>query len=399
MSPPSSPPPPRVGLVLTGGGARAAYQVGVLQAIAAMLPPRTRNPFPVICGTSAGAFNAAGLALSARSFHRGVRRLSAVWENAHVSHAYRSDPVGVYGNAARWLTSLVFGSFVKRKVISLLDNSPLAQTLEKNLPLQGIQRNIKVGALHALGITAWGYTSGQSVTFFQGAESIEPWKRERRIGIRSRIGIEHLMASSAIPILFPATRLNREYFGDGSMRQLAPISPALHLGAERVLVVGVRKTVDTPAERVKVDHYPTLAQIGGHVMGSIFLDSLHTDLERLERINHTVGMIPNDRLKDALIPLRQIDCMVISPSIEISKIAERYAHTLPRAISLFYRSIGAMRRDGSALLSYVLFEEPFCRALIELGYEDTVARKTEILQFIGIATKSGEEEKNKGPLV
>jgi NTE family protein len=293
----------------------------------------------------------------------------------------------------------MFGSFVKRKVISLLDNSPLVQTLEENLPLQGIQRNIKVGALHALGITAWGYTSGQSVTFFQGAESIKPWKRERRIGIRSRIGIEHLMASSAIPILFPAVRLNREYFGDGSMRQLAPISPALHLGAERVLVVGVRKTADTPPERVKVDHYPTLAQIGGHVMGSIFLDSLHTDLERLERINHTVGMIPDDRLKDSPMPLRQIDCMVISPSIEISKIAEGYAHTLPRAISLFYRSIGAMRRDGSALLSYVLFEEPFCRALIELGYEDTVARKTEILQFIGIAAKSGEEEKNKGPLV
>ena len=279
---------------MTGGGARAAYQVGVLQAISAMLPKRTRNPFPVICGTSAGAFNAASLALSARNFHEGVRRLSSVWENAHVSQAYRSDPIGVYGNAARWLASLLFGGLRKHSVVSFLDSSPLAQTLEHSLPLQGIQRSIEVGRFYALGITAWGYTSGQSVTFYQGVDSIVPWKRERRIGIPSRIGIQHLMASSAIPLLFPAIRLNREYFGDGSMRQLAPISPALHLGAERVLVIGVRKTADTLPERVKVDSYPTLAQIGGHVMGSIFLDSLYVDLERLQRINNTIRMIPDE---------------------------------------------------------------------------------------------------------
>jgi len=399
MSLAGPPPSARVGLVLTGGGARAAYQVGVLQAIAAMLPRRTRNPFPVICGTSAGALNAAGLALSARNFHRGVHRLSSVWENAHVNQAYRSDPIGVYGNAARWVASLLFGGFGKRGVVSLLDNSPLAQTLRKNLPLQGIQRNIKAGALHALGITAWGYTSGQSVTFYQGAENIEPWKRERRIGIRSRIGTEHLLASSAIPLLFPAVRLNREYFGDGSMRQLAPISPALHLGAERVLVIGVRKTADTQPERVKVDSYPTLAQISGHVMGSIFLDSLYVDLERLQRINHTLRMIPDERLKNSPMPLRPVECMVISPSVEISKIAERHAHALPRALSLFYRGIGAMKRDGSALLSYVLFEEPFCRALIELGYQDTLPRKAEILRFIGVEARNGPEAKNKAPLV
>lgn len=399
MSLAGPPPSARVGLVLTGGGARAAYQVGVLQAIAAMLPRRTRNPFPVICGTSAGAFNAAGLAFSARNFHRGVRRLSSVWENAHVNQAYRSDPIGVYGNAARWVASLLFGGFGKRGVVSLLDNSPLAQTLRENLPLQGIQRNIKAGALHALGITAWGYTSGESVTFYQGAENIEPWKRERRIGIRSRIGIEHLLASSAIPLLFPAVRLNREYFGDGSMRQLAPISPALHLGAERVLVIGVRKTTDTQPERVKVDSYPTLAQISGHVMGSIFLDSLYVDLERLQRINHTLRMIPDERLKKSPMPLRPVECMVISPSIEINKIAERHAHALPRALSLFYRGIGAMKRDGSALLSYVLFEEPFCRELIELGYQDTLPRKAEILRFIGIEARNGPEAKNTSPLV
>ncbi|MBA2660373.1 MAG: patatin-like phospholipase family protein [Nitrosospira sp.] len=383
----SSPSSPKVGLILTGGGARAAYQVGVLRAIADMLPEGTRNPFPVICGTSAGAINAASLALSARNFHEGVRQLSAVWENAHVNQAYRSDPIGVFGNVARWLAALLLGGLGKRAAVSMLDNSPLLQLLERSLPLHGIQRSIETGALHALGITAWGYTSSQSVTFYQGADSIVPWKRERRIGIAANIGVEHLMASSAIPFFFPATRLNREYFGDGSLRQLAPLSPALHLGAERVLVIGVRKTADTQPERVRVDSYPTLAQIGGHVMGSIFLDSLDVDLERLQRINHTLGMISEEKLKNNNMSLRKVESMMISPSVEINRIAELHAHTLPRTIRLFYRAIGALRRDGSALLSYVLFEEPFCRALIELGYEDTMPRRFQILQFIGAEAK------------
>ena len=385
--------PPRVGLVLTGGGARAAYQVGVLQAIAAMLPESARNPFPVICGTSAGAINAASLAVSARNFHEGVGRLVSVWENSHVNQVYRSDPIGVFGNSARWLASLLFSGLGKHNAVSMLDNSPLAQLLERSVPLRAIQKNIRAGALHALGITAWGYTSGQSVTFYQGAESIVPWKRVRRVGIAARIGVEHLMASSAIPFLFPAIKLHREYFGDGSMRQIAPISPALHLGAERVLVIGVRKADEALPERVKVESYPPLAQIAGHVMSSIFLDSLDVDLERLQRINNTLQLIPKEKLKSNNIPLRRVESMVISPSMEINRIAEQHAHTLPRAIRLFYRAVGAMGRDGSSLLSYVLFEEPFCRALIELGYQDTIPRTAEILQFLGVDTenKSGTD--------
>jgi NTE family protein len=350
-----------------------------------MLPEKTPNPFPVICGTSAGALNAVTLALSARNFHDGVQHLASVWENAHVSQAYRSDPLGAYGNAARWLASLLWGSLGKQTAASILDNSPLAQLLKQSLPLGGIRKSIDAGALHALGITAWGYTSGQSVTFYQGVDSIAPWKRHRRIGISARIKIEHLLASSAIPLLFPAVRLNREYFGDGSMRQLAPISPALHLGAERVLVIGVRKAVDTQPERVKVDSYPTVAQIGGHIMGSIFLDSLDVDLERLQRINNTLRMIPEERLKNH--ELKRIESMVISPSVEINKIAEAHALALPHTIRIFSRAIGAMKRDGSALLSYVLFEEPFCRALIELGYQDTIPKRAEILRFIGAETE------------
>lgn len=398
----SSPNPlqPKVGLVLTGGGARAAYQVGVLCAIASMLPKVRKNPFPIICGTSAGAFNAVSLAISARNYHKGLEELSAVWENAHVGQAYRSDPAGVFGNAFRWLSSLLWGGWIKqRSAISLLDNAPLAEMLERHLSFQGIQRSIQTGALSALGITAWGYTSGQSVTFYQGTDNIVPWKRERRIGVATCIGVEHLMASSAIPLLFPAVRINREYFGDGSMRQLAPISPALHLGAERVLVIGVRKSVESPPDRVKVDSYPTLAQIGGHIMGSIFLDSLDVDLERLQRINTTLRMIPEERLQTNEIGLRPVECMVISPSLEINTLAEQHALALPRTLRLFFRAIGAMRRDGSSLLSYVLFEEPFCRALIDLGYRDTLPRKRQILQFLGMETVCEEDDNPSTKLV
>ncbi len=378
------PLPPKVGLILTGGGARAAYQVGVLRAIAAMLPKGARNPFPVICGTSAGAINAASLAVAARNFHEGVRQLVDVWENFHVDQVYRSDPIGVLFNSVRILASLVFN---KHGAISLLDDSPLTKLLVHRLPFRGIQKSIKSGDLHALGITAWGYTSGQSVTFYQGVKDIVAWDRERRIGISTNIGVEHLVGSSAIPFLFPAMRINREYFGDGSMRQFAPISPALHLGAERILIIGVQDTLNEHPDRARTASYPPMAQIAGHVMNSIFLDSLDIDLERLQRINEIIQLIPRETLENSSMQLRPIETLIISPSEAINKIAEQYAHTLPRTMRLAYRAIGAMGRDGSTLLSYLLFEKPFCQALIKLGYQDTMSRKNEVLQFIGANTE------------
>ena len=264
-----------------------------------------------------------------------------------------------------------------------MEEAPRTKVLGHRLPFRGIQKSIKSGALHALGITAWGHTSVPSFTFYQGAENITPWDRKRRVGISTNIGVEHLAASSAIPFLFPAMKINREYFGDGSMRQLAPISPALHLGAERILVIGVHDTKNAQPDRVKLVSYPPMAQIAGHVMNSIFLDSLDVDLERLQRINEIIQLIPRGTLENSSMQLRPIKSMVISPSEEINKIAEQYAHTLPLTMRLAYRAIGAMGRDGSTLLSYLLFEKPFCQALIKLGHQDTMLRKNEILQFIG----------------
>lgn len=375
--------PQKIGLILTGGGARAAYQVGVLKAIAEFAPRRARNPFQVICGTSAGALNAVTLAVNAKHFRKGVKYLLGIWTKADVSDIYRSDALGVLKNSGRWIAGLILSLLGINRMhdISLLDNSPLAAFLEQALPCDRIQENIDAGALHALSITASGYSSGHSVTFYQGAPGIQPWKRARRLGVETKIGIEHLLASSAIPFIFPAVRIHREYFGDGSVRQIAPISSALHLGADKVLLMGAWHEDDEEGRRHRMDTYPTLAQIAGHALDSIFLDGLEVDLERLERMNQTVSLIPEElRLATNM---RHIDVLVITPSQPLEKVAERYIQRLPWSIRLLLRSAGVMRRSGANLVSYLLFDKEYCQALIDLGYRDALKRREEILTFLG----------------
>ena len=382
---PQSPPgaKPRTGLILTGGGARAAYQVGFLRAVSHMLPRGLASPFQILCGTSAGAVNAAVLAAGAIDFNHAVRQLLLVWKYLHVDQIYRSDVPGVIGTGARWLAAMLLGGLGRNNPTSLFDNSPLAQLLRRRLDFSGIRRSIDAGALHALSITASGYSSGQSVSFFQGVPGLTGWQRARRIGVPDTIDIEHLMASSALPFIFPAVPLRREFFGDGSMRQIAPISPALHLGADRVMVIGVGRQYQRPPERVKSGGYPSLAQIAGHALNSIFLDSLEVDIERLQRINRTVRLIPPaERLKNDML-LREVDVLVISPSEDIDGIAAKHVRELPRVIRFLLRGVGATRTGGATLTSYLLFEPQYCRALIALGYRDTMARREEILQFLG----------------
>ncbi|MEW6332535.1 MAG: patatin-like phospholipase family protein [Pseudomonadota bacterium] len=373
---------PRVGLILAGGGARAAYQVGVLKAIAEMLPRESPNPFPVLCGTSAGAINATTLAIYATRFQEGVRRLNFVWRNFNVNKVFRADAPGVIANGMRWMAAMIMGGLGRRNPRALLDRAPLRELLRQTMPCERIQQSIDAGALHALSVTASGYGSGQSVSFFQGVSSLSAWRRSRRVGAAANITIDHLMASSAIPFIFSAVKINREFFGDGSMRQIAPISPALHLGAERVLVVGVRHETPTPAARAENDEYPSLAQIAGHVLNSIFLDSLEADLERLKRINKTISLISADQLREGGVTLRSVDVLVVAPSEDLEKIAARHAHHLPGSIRFLLRGLGAFNRKGSNLVSYLLFEKPFCRDLIDLGYKDAMHRREEILRFL-----------------
>ncbi len=369
---------PRAGLVLTGGGARAAYQVGVVKAVRDILGNPTRNPFPIVCGTSAGAINAATLAVFADDFSRAVGNLLEVWEHMRCEHIYRTDAWHIMKSGARWLSAMMLLS--RRNPVSLLDNAPLREMLARNLDFQKIQGNIDAGSLYAVCVTASGYTTGQSVSFFQGGPGLEGWERNQRIGAAVTLKLEYLLASAALPFLFPAVKVHREYFGDGSMRQIAPVSPALHLGADRVLIVGTgRQTADVARARSNI--YPSLAQVAGHALNSIFLDSLMVDIERLERINRTVQLIPRDKLEDSNITLRPVKVLFITPSQPLERIAARFIHELPRTVRFVLRPTGALNRSGSNLASYLLFEEPFCRALIDLGYEDTMERAADVKAF------------------
>ena len=369
----------RVGLLLTGGGARAAYQVGVLKAVSELLGRPEKNPFPILCGTSAGAINVGGLACRAEHFAAAVDHLVDVWRNFHAQYVYRCDSPAIIRSGARWLGAMML--LYRRNPVSLLDNSPLATLLAQRLDFDRIAHNIDSGALYAVAVTASGYASGQSVTFYQGAARLRDWQRPQRVGVATRLRLEHLLASSALPFIFPAVKLGREYFGDGSMRQVAPVSPALHLGADRVLVIGTgRQTV--PVERARSNFYPSMAQIAGHALNSIFLDSLAQDVEWLERINRMIVELPPATRGQTGQHFRHVDVLVISPSQPIERIASNHIRELPRSIKFLFQPLGVMRRAGSNLGSYLLFEPGFCEALVDLGFADTLARRAEVERFL-----------------
>jgi len=387
--------PACTGLVLSGGGARAAYQVGVLKALVRILGERPgslrANPFHILCGTSAGAINAAVLACGAHHLPQTVDRMLEVWGNFHAGQVYRTDVLKTPRFASNWLSMLAFAMTLarvgRRKQPSLLDNQPLSDLLQEVLDFDRLGANLADGVLQALAIGATGYTSGQHITFYQSAYEIEPWSRSLRTAVRADIGIEHLLASSAIPFVFPARRLlvhgEPEWCGDGSMRQLAPISPAIHLGARRVLIISGGHSEVDPHRRTSSATYPSLAQIGGHALSNIFLDSLDSDIEGIERVNHLLSRLPpEERWKG---PLRPIRVLTISPSRPLDEIAARHQDSLPPAMRSLLRGMGVSavpgELSGATLASYLLFESDYTRELIDLGFGDTLVRSSEVLAF------------------
>jgi NTE family protein len=390
---------PNIGLLLTGGGARAAYQVGVLQALSELRrqrqPAQRASPFSIITGTSAGAINAAALACGADDFDLTVERIATVWSNFQAGQVYEADLLGVLRSGARWMSLLSLGWLIARwrriKPRSLLDNSPLEQLLQRMVPLERLPELIARGHLRALAVTASSYSSGHHVTFFEGVEELQPWIRSQRLAVRDRITRTHLLASSAIPFVFPAQALpindGTEYFGDGSMRQTAPVAPAIHLGADRILVVGAGR-MSEPRDtltRAAPTSYPSLAQIAGHAMSSIFLDALAVDIERIRRINQTLNLIPREaRQASALKP---VELLVISPSERLDQLAAQHAGALPHAVRALLSGLGASPSQadvkGGALTSYLLFEAVYTRELMKLGREDTLKQEDEVCRFFG----------------
>ncbi|WP_183381201.1 MULTISPECIES: patatin-like phospholipase family protein [unclassified Herbaspirillum] len=383
----------KTGLILTGGGARAAYQVGVLNALSLILLeagwPAHCNPFQIICGTSAGAINATALACRADDFGEGVRELMGVWSHFKADQVYRADSLGVIRSGARWLSLFSFGWLLRKwhanPPNSLLDNTPLVTMLHRLLDLPRLDDALANGTLHALAVTASSYSGGQHLTFYQSSQKVEPWQRTQRAAVRDQIGVEHLLASSAIPFIFPAIPIfyegRREYFGDGSMRQVAPISPAIHLGASKILVIGSGRIGDRAGPANAQTQYPSLAQVAGHALSSIFLDGLSADIERVNRINQTLSILTTEQREK--MSLRPVDVLVVTPSERIDEIASRHVNSLPRPVRVMLGGIGATEARGAALASYLLFEASFTNELIALGQRDTEAMRDEVLAFFG----------------
>ena len=475
-SPPADAPPTGpIGLVLTGGGARAAYQAGALLGIRQILlragwPPQV-NPFRIIAGTSAGALNATAIAAGADDMFGAIMRLNALWGAVEPGQIYRSDVAGAVGNAMHWLGNLGLGWLVRQAPRAMFDNSPLESLLLRTIDFERLRQNLREGHFDSLAVEASSYTSGHHITFYQSREPLPPWVRSRRLAYPTIIDVRHLMASAALPFLFPAIAVpvegEDEYCGDGSMRQMAPTSPAVHLGADRILVIGAaqlpaavaapgagagsgvptiadpvegsaalqptverrrkkerrRRARPTPDRRDNatfladlealgntealadvevadddaIGHgsdgstgrepglagsaYPSLAQIGSHVLASIFFDALASDLERIQRINRTLALMPPE--VRARSSLRVIDTLVIAPSRPLDHLARAQFDHLPATVRALLRVTGASRSGGAGIASYLLFDRSYTRRLIALGRRDALDQAERIRAFFG----------------
>jgi len=383
---PAPPASGRTGLVLTGGGARSAYQVGVMRAVADLLPRDAPTPFHVITGTSAGAIVAANIATYAAHFRTGAVTLERVWRNFHVDQVFRTDTPNMLRAGVRWMAALLSVGRLASPPDSLFDNAPLRRLLERRIDFSRLREVLATGHLDALAISAAGYSSARSFAFYESrlhpASDASPWSR----GVWAELGIDHLMASSAVPFLFPPVRMHDEYFGDGAMRQVAPLSPAIRLGADRLFVVGVRHDHKQAPRNLDATATPSFGKLFGFMLDTLFMDSLHAGVAQLERLNRLVAQssVPNPE------GLRHIDSLVLVPRADLGAIAARHARQMPRTVRALLRIIGAADSDGSELLSYLLFESGYTRELIALGYADTMARRDEVASLLepGLRTRA-----------
>lgn len=376
----------RPALLLPGGGARSAYQVGVLKAISSWLPPGTPLPFGILCGTSAGGILAAVLASYASRFRVGASALERTWRSLHVDQVFDAGNRAMLTSGAQVLGSLLSGGWLVPSPHSVLDTAPLRHLLEWRVNLARIRQSLDRGWLDALVLNATSYGNGESVSFVQSARPFTPWERTGRRGLGGEIGLDHLMASAAIPFLFPAVRVEGTWFGDGAMRQVAPLSPAIHLGAERILVIGVRERGRAPGS-VQGVGAPTFGQVAGFMLDTLFMESLDADLERLGRINRLLG-----HSNPQAGALRRVEALVLQPRGDLSAEAERHTIDVPASVRALFRVLGAGRGAG-AFKSVLMFEGRYATRLIELGMADAEARREEILAFIEpVAGASGQEQ-------
>ncbi len=375
-----------LGLVLSGGGARACYQVGVLSYIAKQCPDLN---IPIITGVSAGSINAAQLASFRGNLAESTQFLRKEWEELTLDHVFKVDLWSLGVNGLRWFLNLSSaGASGAPTRQSIFNTEPLREFLSRSLSLEEVDLNIAEGKLRALALTAMSYTTGETVTFVHGERNAPTWERYMRLGVHERITVDHIMASAAIPIIFPAVRIRQDYFGDGSVRQTAPLAPAIHLGARRILVISLRFPRYYPRGNEAItEKAPPPVQVLGHIFDAIFLDNLEADAERLERTNRLLQMIPKDQ--DNPENLNPIRLMTIHPSRDLSEVAWKYQNKIPRAVRLLLKGLGIKKTRNNSLISFLMFVPEFTQAMIELGYRDAEERWPELAKFLGV---SGEDE-------
>jgi NTE family protein len=375
-------------VVLSGGGARGAYQVGVLRYIARQYPDLT---LPILTGVSAGAINAAFLAGRPEPLDEALDRLADLWGDLSTERILRTDLLSLAGNAIRVALNLGSGGFrLAPRVRGLVDTSPLERTLKAVISPERIAENIETGRLKAVAVSATSYGTGRTVTFVQAAKGMRMWEKSRRESVATPISVEHVMASAAIPLFFPARSVEGDWYGDGSLRQGSPLSPAVLLGADRILAVSSRYGSGVGDRAVNGDgDYPPAAQVLGLMLNSIFLDNLDADAERLERLNEIVARIPDERRW--LIPEREVRFLIIRPSSDLGRMAARHEAELPSTLRYLIRGLGTGRMASPDLLSYLMFEGNYLRELIDLGERDAETNWLRIRKFFDAETGSASE--------
>ena len=373
----------KIGLVLPGGGARGAYQVGVLKAISNIQNRIEKSPFDVISGTSAGAINASMICAEIGNFHQSIFKLENVWKGFTTNQIYRTEKLFMLKQSIHWLLTLITGGVLAKNPRSLLDNQPLRELLKEKINFQTLNNNIYSGALDALIVTAASYEEKESVSFFTTSRKVENWEKVGRSGKKSEINVEHLMASVALPIIFPAITIDGKYYGDGAMRQETPLSPTIRLGASNLLIISTESSKDQDRDHSdKI--YPDFSEIGGYILDGLFSGSLYSDLERLDRINQVIALNEDQKVQTETKEMKQIDYLVISPSVDVSEIAMNCYKDIPLSLRMLFKGIGIEKNTNSELLSFLLFESSFTKSLIDLGFHDAMKKKQEIKNFLRI---------------
>lgn len=369
----------KLGIVLTGGGARGAYQVGVLRAIYE-ISHKHRHLLDVITGNSAGAINATYIASNANDWDVATKSLIEMWKNLSPHEVFDLSKRSITGLGFKWVTGTVFGGMTKSgsNMNHLLDTEPLRNLLKDRIDFIKLNKNILDGVVEGVALSTTNYSSGSSVVFYNAHTKIEDWSRSDRFSHRTAIGIDHLMGSAAIPFFFPPEKIGESYFGDGCVRQTTPFSPAIHLGADKIIGIGIRHP--HPREKMMQLAFapvgePTIGQIAGVMLNAIFLDSMEADYERMKRINELIAKQDKPEFK-------QIPVYMIRPSQDLGKMTEKLNRELPGKLRYLLKGIGVSDKEGLDLLSYLAFDNSYTEPLIELGYQDTLNQRDLIIDFI-----------------